>query len=101
MPGVVVTHPEWGIFVGISHGFGFFSKLDAAGQDRVTFFDDEDQAKHYVAALDIGENRERLTFVPVAKAAEDHFATIEDLVNAGLSDMLGELLLNVPAMGNA
>lgn len=39
----IVSHPEMGLFVGVAMGFGFWSKLDPAGQRQVPAFESVEQ----------------------------------------------------------
>jgi predicted methyltransferase len=81
---VAIVHPEWGIYLGSCMGLGFFSALDCAGQDTAAIFPSEAEARSYVATWEENSNPDKLTY-PAVKIAGDHWATIEELDAAGLS----------------
>ena len=89
--GVVVTHPDMGIYLGECMGLGFWSKLDAAGQPAAVVFPDEATARRVIATWENNSDPEAYAYQPVMTTREKGFAHIEDLVRAGLGDMLGEL----------
>lgn len=81
-----------GLFVGHRMGLAFFSKDEDAGQTVVVTFDTEVEARDfattYLASL-------TLNVVPIQTTTRG-YATIEELVAAGLQDDIGLLLRNVP-----
>lgn len=91
----VITHPDMGIYLGNCMGLGFWSKLDAAGQDRAVTFASIDAAAQHVRSWEcpIGA----VVYVPIQCG---NYATISDLVAAGLKDDLGDLAFSRTA-GNA
>lgn len=98
----VITEPEFGIYVGSAIGLGFWSKLDSVGQDSVPVFDTEEQAQEHIASWEPDEDDERVySFVEVDVPHDAEFATVYDLVDAGLEDMLGDMAENLPTVGNA
>jgi hypothetical protein len=80
--GVVIVHPEWGIFVGVSMGLAFWSNLDCAGQDCVPVMPTEAEARAYVNLM---KNKPSHEFTFHSVQAAKRWATIEELDAAGLS----------------
>lgn len=97
---IALTHPEQGIYVGNAMGLGFWSNWEAAGQDVAVTFDDEAAARAHVATWDENNDADRYGYAPVSVACEEGYATVDELVEAGLGDLLGELLINTPAIGH-
>lgn len=97
--GVVIVHPEWGIFVGVSLGLAFWSALDSVGQEQVPVMT-ADQAVLLLASWhDLpGGYRDAMKFYPV-RTAHAQYATIEELDAAGLSQWTTPLKAN--RMGEA
>ena len=88
--GVVITHPEYGIFVGHAMGLCFWSQLDAVDQDCAATFESVEQAKEFT--LEFGEDRGVADYDFHEVETEDEFgATVDELRNAGLGDLLGGL----------
>lgn len=82
---VAIVHPEWGIFVGIGLGLAFWSALDCVGQDTVPVMT-EDEARAFIDSWpDCPVKSDGFTYHPV-QIAGDHWATIEELDAAGLSE---------------
>lgn len=80
----VLYSDELGIFLGTCLGLGFWSKLDAVGQDSACTFESESQALDYIA-----KQQEMLTDAvdirPVKVLVEhDRYATVSECVLAGL-----------------
>jgi len=92
MARTVITHPDWGVYLGSWLGLGFFSKLDCAGQHEACTFESEADASEFIKTWDENSDPSIFTFVPV-KSGE--FATIAELKAAGLdtSEMERELLI--------
>lgn len=83
---VVIVHPEWGIFVGISMGLAFWSAMDCVGQDCVPVMPDEAEARAFIDVWCITTDKTVFTYCPVQAAK--HWATIEELDAAGLSEWI-------------
>ncbi len=92
----VLTHPEHGIYIGSCMGLGFWSKLDAAGQDAVCTFVSEAEAAEYIQSWDGGHNPADYQLKPVTPSL-DNYATVADLRAAGLEALLGEMANTTPA----
>lgn len=60
----VVTHPEWGVFVGLGGGLAFWSKIDPVGQPAVVCFATEADAQIVVVGIS-PEYRDACKIVPV------------------------------------
>tara|TARA_B100000965_G_scaffold315202_1_gene275386 strand:+ start:1230 stop:1523 length:294 start_codon:yes stop_codon:yes gene_type:complete len=90
---VVVTHPEWGIYLGNFWGLGFWSLLDGAGQPAAVTMASEEAAKSHVS--DWAENNDPGTYAYVTVTCSDgEYATPAELARAGLERLLGELSVN-------
>ncbi|MEH0291810.1 hypothetical protein V6R98_02195 [Agrobacterium sp. CCNWLW71] len=103
MKGVVIVHPEAGIYLGHCLGLGFFSQLDCAGQDHATVISDIDLAREHIATWESNNDPSEYRFVEVDAAAD--WATIEELEAVGLSEftktMRAERLSNLGVAGSA
>lgn len=97
---IVITHPEQGIYVGSAMGLGFWSLWDAAGQVEAVTFPDESTARDYVRGWQNLNDPETYGYAEVTTAGAG-FATVEELKEAGLEELLGELQITVPTHGNA
>lgn len=84
--GVVIIHPEWGIFVGISMGLAFWSAMDCVGQDCVPVMPDEAEARAFIDAWDGNDVTDKTVFKFHPVQAAKQWATIEELDAAGLSE---------------
>jgi len=93
-PGFIVTHPEWGTFIGASWGLSFWSELDSAGQACACTFDSEEDAKEFLAEwpADVSLWCE----VKPITTAEPGFATVTELITAGYKGWINE---NTPTAG--
>lgn len=86
MSGVVIVHPEHGIFVGVGLGLAFWSNLDCAGQTQAPLIPDEAEARAFVDSWRNSPGADAFTYHPVTSAA-DRYATIEELDAAGLAHL--------------
>lgn len=109
---VVMSQPEMGVYLGSCMGFGFWSKMDSAGQDVACGFKDEEDARRYIASWD--HIPEGIEYHEIECARDDQgncdgchicYVTVDELKNAGLGDMLGDMeanaLMNVEPAGRA
>jgi len=96
-----ITHPEQGIYVGNAMGLGFWSLWDAAGQDRAVVFDTKEEARRHVSSWENGSDPDAYGYAEVNVAPDAHYAAVGELREAGLADLVGELAINVPAIGHA
>lgn len=87
----VIAHPEDGIFLGEFWGLGFWSKLDRAGQEHAPAFDREEEARAFVASWSTRGDPDLYSFHAVGLGETAEYATVEQLVEAGLEDHLGQL----------
>lgn len=83
--GVVIVHPEWGIFVGISMGLAFWSAMDCVGQDCVPVMPDETEARAFIDTW-TQQPTDAFLYHPVQAAKQ--WTTIEELDAAGLSEWI-------------
>ncbi|WP_046869587.1 hypothetical protein [Microvirga massiliensis] len=88
---VAITHPELGIYVGNCMGLGFWSLLDAVGQDCAVVFDTEEEARRHVSSWDERNAPDDYGYAAVEVADDAHYATVDDLSAAGLDELVGEL----------
>lgn len=83
----LLTHPEDGIYLGSCMGFGFWTKMDPAGQPEACTFESEKDMWEHINSWDQSEDLDRrkcgFRAVPV-QPSSDTYATIRDCVNAGL-----------------
>lgn len=93
----VITHPELGIYVGHAMGLGFWSMLDAAGQDTAVVFDSIDEAMLHVGSWENEGDPDAYSYEAVEVDHDATHATVQELREAGLGPLLGELAINVPA----
>src|SRR3546814_12766092 len=86
---VVITEPEFGIYVGSALGLGFLSKLDSVGQDTAPVFDTKEQAQEHIDSWDCKEEgARRYDFAEVDVADDATYATAYQLIAAGLEDLI-------------
>jgi hypothetical protein len=88
--GVAITHPEYGIFVGHALGLCFWSQMDTAGQETVALFKDTDEAKDFVMLFGEDTGWKAYDFHEI-ETDEEFYATVDELRDAGLEDLLGDL----------
>lgn len=82
MSRVVITHREWGIYLGSCFGMGFWTKLDPVGQDSAVTFSSEREAR---AIIDIWESKPAPDDIHCAwVSTETGYASIDECVAAGL-----------------
>lgn len=77
---VILHHRKMGIYLGSCLGFGFWSKLDPAGQDAAWTFESIEHARLAIEGWDSQIENPMFTHVEV----EGEFATIEQCVAVGL-----------------
>ena len=103
---IALVHPEMGVFVGHALGLCFWSKLDAAGQERAATFIDECDARVFTdMMLDAGTPPEEVSQIQLVEVDTlgDEYADIRALRAAGLGDQIGLLdpRWYIHEMGNA
>lgn len=47
----VLAHPDWGVFLGVALGLGFFSLEDSVGQTEAVAFVSEEEAQQMKAVI--------------------------------------------------
>jgi hypothetical protein len=96
---VVVEHPDWGLFLGQNHGKPYWSeKLITVNITEVVTFEDHHQAEMYCAA-NMSSEYEYLIYHTLE--IDSAYATIKDLVDAGLVHRADKLLFYTRAAGYA
>lgn len=88
----VLTHPEMGVYLGNCLGLGFWTLLDTVGQPEAVTFPSIAEAEMHIRSWDQNNNPDVYQFVPVDCA---EYASIADLVKAGLGPVLGDMLNNM------
>jgi hypothetical protein len=88
---VVINYTEMGIYLGNCLGLGFWSKLDPVGQDAAVTFPSEVEARRHVASWNENNDPASYEYRLVATNKDRDYATISDLKDAGLTDLLGDL----------
>lgn len=77
----VLYSQERGVFLGHCLGFGFWSKLDPAGQTDACTFDSPEEIAAFVQSFEPGLN----DWTPVqVQMGENGYATMDDCMMAGL-----------------
>jgi hypothetical protein len=89
---VIITHPELGIYLGHCLGFGFWSKLDAAGQRVAVAFRDEEVARQHIKQWENLHNPDDYGFAEVTADVDGGYVSVASLRDANLGDMLGDLI---------
>ncbi len=90
----IVTHPEWGIFLGAAMGLAFWSELESAGQDSACTFGSEADAKAFIAEWP--QEVSLWCAIKPITTAEPGFATVTELIAAGFKGWINE---NTPTAG--
>ncbi len=84
--GIVIVHPERGIFIGECMGLGFWSRLDPVGQPAAVAFESEETAREVL--LSWGEDPDLFRFAEVDVDIPDRvawgYASIDACARAGL-----------------
>lgn len=93
-PGFIITHPEWGIFLGTGLGLVFWSELDSVGQSAAVAFASENEAKGFLDRLSL-EDAIWCEIKPIT-TAEPGCATVTELIAAGYKGWINE---NTPTAG--
>lgn len=81
--GIVITHPELGVYLGSAFGLGFWSKLDSVGQDSAATFETAEQANEYIRGWQEYNDPAFHTLVTV-ECADDQYATMIEMKAAGI-----------------
>lgn len=87
----VITHPDWGIYLGNFLGLGFFSMLDSGGQKEACVFRDRNDAEAYVSTWAANNDVDDYVYIPVS-TQHAQYATIDELRVAGLCEWLGDMV---------
>jgi hypothetical protein len=80
----VLTHPEWGIYLGHALGLGFWTLLDVVGQEQACVFDTVEQARKHIASWD--HQPKEPPVVRSVVVASAHWATVRELRAANLPE---------------
>lgn len=85
----LIVDTVMGIYLGSCMGFGFWSKLDPAGQDAAVSFESIADAEAFMATWESGR-RGGVRFAPV-EPDDGIYATVAACVRAGLEGWLDEV----------
>ena len=96
---VVIVHDQMGIFIGASMGLAFWSMLETGGQWTAVCFEDENDAREFVAEWKPPQDPDEYKYVEIE--AEREWATIAELTKAGLGERVALMLLHCPVEGFA
>lgn len=96
----VITHPEMGVYLGNAMGMGFWTKLDSVGQEFAVTFPGVDDARAHVSEWENNRDPDDYGYAPVTLQPGAEYVSPAELRAAGLGDLLGDMELNAPAMGN-
>lgn len=88
--GCVITHPSLGVYLGNCLGLGFWTLLDPVGQGEAVAFPNEAAARAHVASWDENNDPHAYAYVAAARPGAG-YATIADLIAAGLGPLLGDM----------
>jgi hypothetical protein len=99
MSSIVITHPTEGIYLGNCMGLGFWSMLDSVGQTHACTFESEPQAREHVSSWDNNNDPDGYSYQAVA--TDKTYATIPQLIAAGLENLLGDMVGNMQMAGTA
>lgn len=99
MKRIVIVHDEMGIFVGGAMGLGFFSMVDTGGQCVACLWDTEEEAREFVDEWKPKQDPDSYRYVEVEAVLE--WATVRELISAGLGQYTKLLLLAAPPLGVA
>ena len=91
---IVITHSEMGIFIGSSTGLAFWSRMDSAGQGCAVSFESQEQARKLIRGWRNKAINDPAAYT-FAEVSCDRYATLADLIKAGLGDMTGDMLANM------
>lgn len=73
-----------GIYLGFFMGMGFWSKLDAVGQEEAPVFDSKDDAWKHVISWDGTPAKDLKTVAVNVKNHTSCYATMQDIAETGL-----------------
>jgi hypothetical protein len=88
----VMNHAQDGVFLGLSMGLGFWSKLDPVGQDSAPVFPSEKEGREFLGTwslegMDAAQRQafmDAISFVEVEPSGDGKWATMTACVKAGL-----------------
>lgn len=84
---IIITHPEYGIYLGSFLGLSFWSLMDMAGQDAACTFKTEDEAKEHVSTWDMNNNTAEYGYASVTPD-DGSYITTAALRASGFSALL-------------
>jgi hypothetical protein len=96
---IVLVHPEFGVYLGNCMGLGFWTLLDTAGQDQAITFNSETEARSHISTWEANSNPDDYSYITVL--CEEEYATVMELIKAGLGDILGDMADNIPLIAKA
>jgi hypothetical protein len=90
---IVRDEKDWGIYLGCALGIGFWSRSDCGEQFQAVVFENEKAARAHIDEWRPVQQQElfRCVSIPGTHKGRIEYASIENLVSAGLAPMLGEM----------
>jgi hypothetical protein len=88
----IITHDEWGIFLGVALGAGWWTKLDSVGQPSAVAFGSREEANQIMTLMRPPNDHEEYIIIEIE--CTGLFATIPELRAAGLAPMMGNMELD-------
>lgn len=79
----LLTHPQYGVFLGVMLGFGFWSGEDPCGQDHAVTFESEVEAQE-MAESHPPDFRGKCSIVPVELEDGKFYATMDQCISVGI-----------------
>ncbi len=74
---VVITHPEFGAYIGSFLGLGFWTNMDCAGQTECVTFADETDARDFIKTWSENNDPVAYSFVTVNASSWADIATLK------------------------
>lgn len=88
----VIVHDEMGVYLGACFGLGFWTRLDTVGQNTAVTFKNEFEASQYIVSWESDNDPKNYKFFTLP--GHEEYATVADLVHAGLGPYLGDMAAN-------
>lgn len=77
----LITHKEYGVYLGMALGLGFWSRLDPVGQTSAPLFPSSEAAHAHLESWDTPLPKEEITLLPLDTPRD--YATIDECDSAG------------------
>lgn len=90
----VITHPKGGVYLGTCLGLGFWTLYDPVGQDHAVVFETPEKAWRFIDTWNSRDIYLQSVIIRHVECALPDYATIDELKEAGLGDLLGDMETN-------